>query len=86
MQGAAFTILNLFERIYDRAVVPDDMEAIINPCDLEDVIQWQKRHPVTTDDSRVLTIERLGEHNHAALMAFQMFAFNTAAKSPDFGQ
>lgn len=84
LQQAAFTILHLLERLYDTAVVPETMEAIINPYDLEAVIAWQRRHPVE-DNPRVLTVERLGDPNHAALMAFQMFAYNTTAHQPDFG-
>lgn len=84
LQQAAFTILHLLERLYDTAVVPETMEAIINPYDLEGVVVWQRRHPVE-DNPRVLTMERLGDPNHAALMAFQMFAYNTTAHHPDFG-
>ena len=84
LQQAAFTILHLLERLYDTAVVPEAMEAIINPYDLESVVAWQRCNPVD-DGPRILTLERLGDPNHAALMAFQMFAYNTTAHQPNFG-
>ena len=84
MSHAIFTILRLLERLYDTAVIPDTMEVMIDPCDFERVVEWQRRHPVP-DGPRVLTLERLGDPNPEALMAFQMFAYNMAAHHPEFG-
>lgn len=80
---AAFTILHLLERLYDAAVVPETMEPLINAHDLHSVIEWQREHPIS-EGPRVLTVEELGDPNHDALMAFQMFAYNTTARHSGF--
>lgn len=80
---AEMTIVNLFEQLYDAAIVPETMESLIGTRHFERLMRWQRAHPIE-DGPRVLTVDKLPDESDTTLYAFQSFALFSAMKTPGF--